>query len=165
MSSTLNQEEGKLEKISILKEELKSAIDDLTIEIEKTQNIGFESQHEIEKLNSEISVSKTKIENNLENITMFDDENKPIEFEQVAVIPLENDEILYAILIRSIYIDVICYQELKNYLNELNIADIAVFDYTDEGFSLTDKAGHHIESKSGYRCLLTVADGQIIYKH
>lgn len=44
-------------------------------------------------------------------------------------------------------------------------ADIAVFDYTDEGFSLTDKAGHHIESKSGYRCLLTVADGQIIYKH
>lgn len=38
-------------------------------------------------------------ENNLENIIMFDDENKPIEFEQVAVIPLENDEILYAILI------------------------------------------------------------------
>ena len=38
-------------------------------------------------------------ENNLENIVMFDDENKPIEFEQVAVIPLENDEMLYAILI------------------------------------------------------------------
>ena len=38
-------------------------------------------------------------ENNLENIIMFDDENKPIEFEQVAVIPLENDEMLYAILI------------------------------------------------------------------
>lgn len=38
-------------------------------------------------------------ENNLENIIMFDDENKPIEFEQVAVIPLENDELLYAILI------------------------------------------------------------------
>ena len=51
------------------------------------------------------------------------------------------------------------------YLQVGRIADIAVFDYTDEGFSLTDKAGHHIESKSGYRCLLTVADGQIIYKH
>ena len=38
-------------------------------------------------------------EENLENVIMFDDENKPIEFEQVAVIPLENDELLYAILI------------------------------------------------------------------
>lgn len=38
-------------------------------------------------------------ENNLENIIMFDDENKPIEFEQVAVIPLDNDDLLYAILI------------------------------------------------------------------
>ena len=38
-------------------------------------------------------------ENNLENIIMFDDENKPIEFEQVAVIPLDKDELLYAILI------------------------------------------------------------------
>ena len=71
MNSTLNQEEGKLEKISILKEELKSAIDEITIQIEKTQNIGFESQHEIERLNSEINVSKTKIENNLENIERF----------------------------------------------------------------------------------------------
>ena len=44
-------------------------------------------------------------------------------------------------------------------------ADIAVFDYTDEGFSLTDKAGNHIESKTGYRCVLTVSDGQIVYKN
>jgi dihydroorotase len=43
-------------------------------------------------------------------------------------------------------------------------ADIAVLDYTDEGFSLTDKAGNHIESSRGYRCVLTVSDGQIIYK-
>jgi len=71
MSSTLNQEEGKLEKISILKEQLKSEIDELTLSIEKTQNIGFESRQEIEKLNSEINVSKTKIQNNLENIERF----------------------------------------------------------------------------------------------
>ena len=38
-------------------------------------------------------------ENNLENIVMFDDENKPIEFEQVAVIPLERTGLLYAIMI------------------------------------------------------------------
>lgn len=44
------------------------------------------------------------------------------------------------------------------------IADIAVFDYTDESFALTDRAGNRIESKSGYRCVMTVADGQIVYK-
>ncbi len=71
MNSTLNQEEGKLEKISILKEELKSAIDELITEIEKTQNLGFESRHEVERINSEISVSKAKIENNKENIERF----------------------------------------------------------------------------------------------
>ena len=44
------------------------------------------------------------------------------------------------------------------------IADIAVFDYTDEGYDLTDKAGNRVHSDVGYRCVLTVADGQIIYR-
>jgi len=44
-------------------------------------------------------------------------------------------------------------------------ADIAVFDYTDEGYDLTDKAGNRVCSDVGYRCVLTVADGQIIYRH
>ena len=44
-------------------------------------------------------------------------------------------------------------------------ADIAVLDYTEEGFSLTDNAGNHIESTKGYRCVLTISNGQIIYKH
>ena len=43
-------------------------------------------------------------------------------------------------------------------------ADIAVLDYTNEGFSLTDDYGNHIEDNNGYRCVLTVCDGQIIYK-
>lgn len=43
--------------------------------------------------------------------------------------------------------------------------DIAVFEDADEGFSLTDKRGNSLESARGYRCLLTVADGQIIYRH
>jgi imidazolonepropionase-like amidohydrolase len=51
------------------------------------------------------------------------------------------------------------------YLRVGRIADIAVLDYTDEGFDLTDKAGNHIESKNGYRCVLTVSDGQVVYKH
>lgn len=37
-------------------------------------------------------------ENNVENIVLYDAQEKPIEFEQIAVIPLENDK-LYAILI------------------------------------------------------------------
>lgn len=44
-------------------------------------------------------------------------------------------------------------------------ADIAVFDYTDEGFDLTDKAGNRIVSQKGYRCVLTVSDGQIVYRY
>ena len=38
-------------------------------------------------------------EKNMDNIVLYDAENKPIEFEQVAVIPLERTGMLYAILI------------------------------------------------------------------
>ena len=38
-------------------------------------------------------------ENNDENVVLYDDNHKPIEFEQVAVIPLEDTDLLYAILI------------------------------------------------------------------
>lgn len=44
-------------------------------------------------------------------------------------------------------------------------ADIAVLDYTDEGYSLTDNAGNCIENKNGYRCVLTVSDGQVVYRN
>ena len=50
------------------------------------------------------------------------------------------------------------------YLKVGRCADIAVFDYADEGFDLTDTAGNHIESKTGYRCVLTVADGEVVYR-
>ena len=74
MKGTLNQEEGKLEKIKILKEELKDRIDEITEQIEKMQNIGFESQKEIEKLNSNINVAKAKIQNNVENSETYEKE-------------------------------------------------------------------------------------------
>ncbi len=45
------------------------------------------------------------------------------------------------------------------------IADIAVFDYTDESFDLIDNAGNRLKSDIGYRCVLTVCDGQIVYKY
>lgn len=43
-------------------------------------------------------------------------------------------------------------------------ADLAVLEYTDEGFSLTDKAGNCLESKTGYRCMLTLSDGKIVHR-
>lgn len=49
-------------------------------------------------------------------------------------------------------------------LREGGCADIAVLAFASEGFSLTDAAGHHVESSTGYRCVLTVSDGQIVYK-
>lgn len=44
------------------------------------------------------------------------------------------------------------------------VADLAVLDDTDEGFSLTDVAGNRVEDDSGYRCVLTVSDGQVVYR-
>ncbi len=79
MNSTLNQEEGKLEKIKILKEELKDRIDEITTQIESMQNIGFESQKEIEKLNSNINVAEAKIASNTENIETYKKEITEIE--------------------------------------------------------------------------------------
>ena len=51
------------------------------------------------------------------------------------------------------------------YLNVERKADIAVFEYSDEGFDLTDNAGNRMRSDKGYRCILTVCDGQVIYKY
>ena len=79
MNSTLNQEEGKLEKIKILKEELKERIDEITTQIENMQNIGFESQKEIEKLNSNINVAEAKIASNTENIETYKKEITELE--------------------------------------------------------------------------------------
>ena len=78
-----NEEEGRLERIQQLKEELKSTIDEITTKIEEMSNIGFESQKEIEMLNSDINVANTRISNNKENSQRFEKEieeqNKRIE--------------------------------------------------------------------------------------
>ena len=74
MQSQCNDEEGKLERVKILKEELKSSIDEITEQIENMSNLGFESQKEIEQLNSDINVAKTRITNNNENSVRFTDE-------------------------------------------------------------------------------------------
>ncbi len=69
-----NQEEGRLERIKALKEELKSEIDDITLKIEEMSNLGFESQKEIEILNADINVANTRISNNKENSKRYETE-------------------------------------------------------------------------------------------
>ncbi len=60
-------EENRLQNIQKLKEELKVKIDEITLEIERISNLGFESQKEVEMLNSSISVTETRKTNNIEN--------------------------------------------------------------------------------------------------
>ena len=51
------------------------------------------------------------------------------------------------------------------YLRVGRPADIAVLEEGDEGFDLTDKAGNHIGNIEGYRCVLTLSDGQVVYRN
>lgn len=59
-------------------------------------------KQELNKNRNKDAIQQILDENNTDNITLFDPENKPIEFEQIALIPLENaqkQEELFAILI------------------------------------------------------------------
>lgn len=69
-----NEEEERLEQIKQLKEQLKNEIDAITNKIEEMSNIGFESQKEIEMLNSDINVANTRLTNNKENSARFEKE-------------------------------------------------------------------------------------------
>ena len=88
MQSQCNDEEGRLERVKILKEELKSSIDEITEAIENMSNIGFESQKQIEQLNSDINVAKTRIANNNENNDRY---LKEIEEQNVKIQELKDE--------------------------------------------------------------------------
>ena len=83
-----NEEEGKLERLKQLKEQLKVEIDDITNKIEEMSNLGFESQKEIEMLNSDINVANTRIHNNEENRERFE---KEIEEQKVKIEKLKEE--------------------------------------------------------------------------
>ena len=70
--------EKKQEEIKSIKEKLKQEIDNITEEIEQIQNLGFESQREVEQLNSQINVAKERIANNNENFTRYSTEIEEI---------------------------------------------------------------------------------------
>ena len=50
------------------------------------------------------------------------------------------------------------------YLRAGRKADIAVFQDGVEPFDLTDKSGNRVHSNAGLRCVMTLCEGQIVYK-
>ena len=67
MQAQKQDEDNKMNELQSLKEKLKQEIDDITLQIEELQNIGFESTNKIEKINSEIGISNERIQNNTAN--------------------------------------------------------------------------------------------------
>ena len=74
INAQYEDEDKKQEEARRLKEELKQEIDNITVKIEEMQNIGFESANKIEKINSDINVSRERIENNKQNANRFKNE-------------------------------------------------------------------------------------------
>ena len=79
IKSNYNEEEGRLERIKSLKELLKTELDEITTKIEEMSNLGFESEKQIEMMNSDINVANTRIVNNEENSERFKKEIEELE--------------------------------------------------------------------------------------
>ena len=60
-------ENEKMQNLQDAKQKLKDEIDEITAKIEEMQNLSFESTNQIEKINSEIGISKERIQNNQAN--------------------------------------------------------------------------------------------------
>ena len=73
-STQVTRENERLSNIQELKEELKNSIDDITIQIEQMQNIGFENERKKEQLRSSINLNLEKISNNNENYERLEKE-------------------------------------------------------------------------------------------
>ena len=82
-------ENEKMENLQRAKEELKIEIDEITSKIEEMQNLGFESTNKIEKINSEIGISKERIQNNDLNKERLD---KEIEELKIRINELEEEQ-------------------------------------------------------------------------
>ena len=84
-----NDENTKMQNLQELKEKLKSEIDEITLKIEEMQNLGFESTNRIEKINSEIGISKERIQNNSTNKERLE---KEIEEVKIRIKELEDEK-------------------------------------------------------------------------
>lgn len=89
MTSQRNTENEKLTSIQSLKDSLKQELDEITTQIEQMQNIGFESTNKIEKINSEIGISKERIQNNIANKERLESEIKEL---RIRIQELQEEE-------------------------------------------------------------------------
>ena len=67
-------ENTKMDELQNKKNEIKQRIDEIIKEIEEKQNLGFESTNKIEKINSEIGITKERIQNNEINNKRLEEE-------------------------------------------------------------------------------------------
>ncbi len=82
-------EDGKMQELQTQKETLRIAVDEITSQIEKVQNLGFESSNKIEKINSEIGINNERIQNNERNIERLKAE---IEEVKARILDLEEEQ-------------------------------------------------------------------------
>ncbi|MCI8291211.1 MAG: chromosome segregation protein SMC [Clostridia bacterium] len=73
-NTQLIRENERLSNIQELKEELKDSIDNVTVQIEQMQNLGFENDKKKEQLNSNINLNLERISNNKENFERLEKE-------------------------------------------------------------------------------------------
>ncbi len=50
------------------------------------------------------------------------------------------------------------------YLKVGRYADISVFDYSGNEFSLTDNSGNTVKDKNSYNCVLCICNGEVVYR-
>lgn len=74
ISAQTSMEEEKLEDKKLQKDNLKLELENIIQEIENMQNSGFEISNKIEKINSDINVTKQKNESNLDTIERYEKE-------------------------------------------------------------------------------------------
>ena len=85
----VSSENEKMTNLQNAKEELKIQIDEITSKIEEMQNLGFESTNKIEKINSEIGISKERIQNNVLNKERLE---KEIAETKARILDLEEEQ-------------------------------------------------------------------------
>ena len=89
LTSQKESEDDKMQELQTRKENLRTAIDEITSQIEQVQNLGFESSNKIEKINSEIGINNERIQNNERNIVRLRTE---IEEVKARILDLEEEQ-------------------------------------------------------------------------
>lgn len=74
-----------------------------------------------------------------------------------------SEEKIFAAVTRSAA-EAIGQENMCGGLNVGHRADITVINYEKNGFDITDRTGNRVKSEYGYRCLLTIANGQVVYR-